>query len=211
MIDILTQGLKILMIASLIIFVFRTIQIGMIAHKSDVRSKSLLSAIAIVLVMPWSKKAPSTLSGKFSYYLDLLSGKMIRKYREYLRGIAESVKVKCGNNPEDPVVRELVISNFVHPSVILEGAIMSDSLNEFVSNVERSTFFMTQIINENIEELIENAINKGLDGSEPDLYMLMLSIEHTSNIHNLDTNTIIIVSLDYLQKVDLTKEYNAIT
>lgn len=210
MITILTQGLTIFMTACLIIFVFRTIQIGILAYRSDVKSKSLLSAIAIVLGMPWSKKNHTPLSGKLSYYFDLLSGKMIGKYREHLKNVATFIKAECSNNPQDPVVRETVISNFSHLNVIVENAVMSNSLDEFVVNVEQSTSFIAHLINKDIEELIDGAIKVGFDKSNPNLYMLLVSIEHTANLHNLDTNTIVIVSLDYLQQVDLTKEYNAI-
>lgn len=210
MITILTQGLTIFMTACLIIFVFRTIQIGILAYRSDVKSKSLLSAIAIVLGMPWSKKNHTSLSGKLSYYFDLLSGKMIGKYREHLKNVALFIKAECSNNPQDPVVRETVISNFSHLNVIVENAVMSNSLDEFVVNVERSASFIAHLINNDIEGLIDGAINSGFDKSHPDLYMLLVSIEHTANLYNLDTNTIVIVSLDYLQRVDLTKEYNAI-
>ena len=210
MITILTQGLTIFMTACLIIFVFRTIQIGILADRSDIRSKSLLSAIAIVLGMPWSKKNHTPLSGKLSYYFDLLSGKMIGKYREHLKNVAMFIKAECSNNPQDPVVRETVISNFSHLNVIVENAVMSNSLDEFVVNVEQSASFIAHLINKDIEELIDSAIKDGFDKSNPSLYMLLVSIEHTANLHNLDTNTIVIVSLDYLQRVDLTKEYNAI-
>ena len=210
MITILTQGLTIFMTACLIIFVFRTIQIGILAYRSDVKSKSLLSAIAIVLGMPWSKKNHTPLSGKLSYYFDLLSGKMIGKYREHLKNVTMFIKAECSNNPQDPVVRETVISNFSHLNVIVENAVMSNSLDEFVVNVEQSASFIAHLINKDIEELIDGAIIDGFDKSNPNLYMLLVSIEHTANLHNLDTNTIVIVSLDYLQRVDLTKEYNAI-
>ena len=210
MITILTQGLTIFMTACLIIFVFRTIQIGILADRSDIRSKSLLSAIAIVLGMPWSKENHTPLTGKLSYYFDLLSGKMIGKYREHLKNVAMFIKVECSNNPQDPVVRETVISNFSHLNVIVENVVMSNSLDEFVVNVEQSASFIAHLINKDIEELIDGAIKDGFDKSNPNLYMLLVSIEHTANLHNLDTNTIVIVSLDYLQRVDLTKEYNAI-
>ena len=210
MITILTQGLTIFMTACLIIFVFRTIQIGILAYRSDIRSKSLLSAIAVVLGMPWSKKNHTPLSGKLSYYFDILSGKMIGKYREHLKNVALFIKAECSNNPQDPVVRETVISNFSHLNVIVENAVMSNSLDEFVVNVEQSASFIAHLINKDIEDLIDGAIKAGFDKSNPNLYMLLVSIEHTANLHNLDTNTIVIVSLDYLQRVDLTKEYNAI-
>ena len=210
MITILTQGLTIFMTACLIIFVFRTIQIGILADRSDIRSKSLLSAIAIVLGMPWSKENHTPLTGKLSYYFDLLSGKMIGKYREHLKNVAMFIKVECSNNPQDPVVRDTVISNFSHLNVIVENVVMSNSLDEFVVNVEQSASFIAHLINKDIEELIDSAIKDGFDKSNPSLYMLLVSIEHTANLHNLDTNTIVIVSLDYLQRVDLTKEYNAI-
>ena len=210
MITILTQGLTIFMTACLIIFVFRTIQIGILADRSDIRSKSLLSAIAIVLGMPWSKENHTPLTGKLSYYFDLLSGKMIGKYREHLKNVAMFIKVECSNNPQDPVVRDTVISNFSHLNVIVENVVMSNSLDEFVVNVEQSASFIAHLINKDIEELIDGAIKDGFDKSNPNLYMLLVSIEHTANLHNLDTNTIVIVSLDYLQRVDLTKEYNAI-
>lgn len=210
MITILTQGLTIFMTACLIIFVFRTIQIGILAYRSDIRSKSLLSAIAIVLGMPWSKKNHTTLSGKLSYYFDILSGKMIGKYRKHIKNITMFIKAECSNNPRDPVVRETVISNFTHLNVIVENVVMSDSLDEFVVNVEQSTSFIAHLINKDIEKTIDGAIKVGFDKSNPNLYMLLVSIEHTANLHNLDTNTIVIVSLDYLQRVDLTKEYNAI-
>lgn len=207
MFTIFLQGLKILMVSTILVFIIQTLRLSYLAYRSDPRSTSFLNSVILILTMPWLKKTPGSYRMKFIYYVELVSGKLLSEYRKYISNAINMVKVKCTEDPTDPNIQATVVGSFARECVIYDNLLKADTYVEFERLVNVSTGVLIHLINKDLRQIIKTITEVDLIESHTVGYSIIVSIIKVSNLHGLDTNTIIISSLDYLQDLDLAREY----
>lgn len=202
------QGLIIVMASALIVFIVQTIRLAVLAHRSDPRSKSLTDSVRIILTIPWQSMSDSnTVKSRIVYYFDLLSGIMFTKYNEHLKRTISMVKVRCKSNPSDENIKNIVVNGFTRSVIIVASRDIAEDKSDFKRQVDKSVRVLINLINVDLHELVKPTNGTDLAEECPFEYNIIISIIQTSNLYDIDTNAIIIASLDYLQDIDLDKEY----
>lgn len=196
------------MASALIVFIVQTIRLAILAHRADPRSKSLIASVRIILTIPWQSMSDSnTVKSRIRYYFDLLSGSMFTKYNEHLKRTISMVNVRCKSNPSDENIKNIVVNGFTHSAIIVASRDITEDKPDFKRQVDKSARVLINLINVDLHELVKPTNGVDLAQECPFEYNIIISIIQTSNLYDIDTNAIIIASLDYLQNIDLDKEY----
>ena len=202
------QGLIVVMASALIVFITQTIRLAVLAHRSDPRSKSLIASVRIILTIPWQSVSNSnTVKSRIAYYFDILSGSMFTKYNEHLKRNINMIKVRCKSNPTDENIKNIVVNGFTRSVIIVASRDTTEDKPDFKRQVDKSTRVLINLINVDLHELVKSTNGTDLTEECPFEYNIIISIIQTSNLYDIDTNAVIIASLDYLQNIDLDKEY----
>ena len=205
MVTILLTALKVIPLTIIIVFIVQLLRLAFFANRNDTSSPSMISSIVLVLTMPFSTEGRVSGWGFITYYGELITGIMYTKYKSHVTSTIGAVnEVKA----VDPEVRRYIISSFTI-DIISYNLTHSTDFAMFSRVTQNSAFFLTTLLNKDVAKIMHYGLNDRERPFEPYVHKLLARVNETARINNISTNAVILVSIEYLSRLDLKSLYDS--